>query len=45
MNHRYKTSFFRKGVLSPCMDDCQLVENFRTENEKKFLDIKHFLYF
>lgn len=30
-------SLFRKDVLTPCMDDCQLAEKFGAENENKIV--------
>lgn len=33
MNEKYKI-ITREDVLTFCMDDCQLVEKFRTENKK-----------
>lgn len=39
MNEKYKI-ITREDVLTFCMDDCQLVEKFRTENKKNKLDLK-----
>lgn len=37
MHQKHKIIIFREDVLTPCIDDGQLIQKLRAENEKEYI--------